>query len=51
MTPRIREAINSISFGSEGCFDFMRTAVDSTTVEIAFRPATRIVSPDSVVNC
>jgi len=51
ITPRIREAINSMSFGSDGCFDFMRTAVDSTTVEIAFKPATRIVSPDSDVDC
>ena len=41
--------MRSTSFGSEGCFDLMRTALESTTVEIAFRPAARIVSPDSTL--
>lgn len=47
MTPFIRAVIRSTRVGFEGCFDFMRTAVLSTTVSIAFRPAAFIVSPDS----
>lgn len=48
ITPRIRAAIKSTSFGSEGFLDLMRIAVVSMTVEIALRPAARMVSPDSV---
>lgn len=48
ITPRILEAIMATSCAFEGCFDFMSIAVLSTTVEMAFSPAARIVSPDSV---
>ena len=48
MMPRIRDAILSTNLGSDGCFDRIRTAVLSRTVDIAFRPAARIVSPDSL---
>jgi hypothetical protein len=47
MTPFILAVIRSTSLGSEGCFDVIRIALDETTVEIAFKPAARIVSPDS----
>ena len=47
MTPFILAVIKSTSFGSDGCFDFMRIALEETTVDIAFKPAARIVSPDS----
>lgn len=47
MTPLILDAMRSISFWFDGCFDLIRTAVLSTTVSIAFRPAAFIVSPDS----
>lgn len=46
MTPRIRDAIRSTS----SCLVFLdltRTAVLSTTVSMALRPAAFIVSPDS----
>lgn len=49
MTPRIRDVMRSMSLGSDGCLDLMRMAVVSRTVEIALRPAARIVSPDSAV--
>lgn len=39
--------MRSTSLGSEGCLDLMRMALEVTTVDIAFRPAARIVSPDS----
>ena len=51
MTPRIREAMRSTSFWSEGCFDLMSTAVLSTTVSMAMRPAAFMVSPDSGQAC
>lgn len=51
ITPWILAAIMSTSFWFEGCFDFMSTAVLSTTVSMAFRPAAFIVSPDSACNC
>ena len=47
MTPLIRDVMSSMSLGSDGCFDRMRTAVLSITVEIGFKPAALIVSPDS----
>jgi len=47
MTPFIRAVISSTNLGSDGCFDLMRMALESTTVEMALRPAARIVSPDS----
>lgn len=47
MTPFILAVIKSTSLGSEGCFDLIKMALDETTVEIAFKPAARIVSPDS----
>lgn len=47
MTPFILAVIRSTSLGSDACFDLMRIALDDTTVEIALRPAARIVSPDS----
>lgn len=47
MTPFILAVMSSTSLGSEGCFDLIRMALDETTVEIALRPAARIVSPDS----
>lgn len=43
----MRLVIRLTSLGSEGCLLEMRTAVDSTTVAIALRPAARMVSPDS----
>lgn len=49
ITPLIRLAMISTSFGSEGCLERIRIAVDSITVAIGFRPAARIVSPDSVI--
>ena len=48
MTPFIRSVIKSTRAGFEGCFDFMSTAVLSTTVSMAFRPAAFMVSPDSI---
>lgn len=39
--------MRSTSLGSEGCFDLIRIALLETTVEMAFKPAARIVSPDS----
>ena len=45
MTPCILFVISSMSLGFEGCFDRIRTAELSTTVEIAFRPAALMVSP------
>ncbi len=48
MTPFILEAIMFTSFWFDGCFDLIRTAVLSTTVSIALRPAAFMVSPDSV---
>ena len=47
ITPFILAVINSTNLGSDACFDLMRIALDETTVEIALRPAARIVSPDS----
>jgi hypothetical protein len=47
MTPFILAVISSTSLGFDGCFDLIMMALDETTVEIAFRPAARIVSPDS----
>lgn len=47
ITPRTLDAINATSFAFEVFRDFMRTAVLSTTVSMAFRPAALIVSPDS----
>ena len=35
--------------GVVGCRDLMRTAVEETTVSMAWRPQARIVSPDSEV--
>ena len=48
ITPRMREAMRSMSFWLEVCFDFISTALLLTTVSMARRPAARIVSPDSV---
>lgn len=48
MTPSIRDLIMSTSSWFEVCFDFMRTAVLSRTVSMAFSLAAFIVSPDSV---
>lgn len=48
MTPRILVAIRLTRSGLEGFFERIRIAVVSRTVEMALRPAARIVSPDSV---
>jgi hypothetical protein len=47
MKPLILDRMVLASCGFVGCLDWMRIAVLSTTVEMAFNPATLIVSPDS----
>lgn len=47
MTPRMRFVTLLTSLGSEGRFELIKTAVEETTVSMAFKPAARMVSPDS----
>lgn len=47
MTPFMREAMRSMSFWLDGCFDRISMAELSVTVAMGFKPAARIVSPDS----
>lgn len=47
----MRAVIFPTHTGSEGCLDLIRVALLVRTVAMGFRPAERIVRPDSVVGC